>query len=134
MYSLVFHLSKHAYRFNCFLYNFCTLDSFDNLSSTDCDDVKPSSHVLASPGNDLYSVKKGINRLFSKAVRVISKKLFLLILFCFACFFFLRTCYEKYVICNLSRRQNTNIGVQTFSSKTVKFSHQWKRNLVFLSK
>lgn len=58
MYSLVFHLGKHAYRFNCFLYNFCTLDSFDNLSSTDCDDVKPSSHVLASPGNDLYSVKK----------------------------------------------------------------------------
>ena len=87
------------------------------------------------PQGTIYiPLKKGINRLFSKAVRVISEKLFLLILFCFALFFFLRTCYEKYVICNLSRRQNTNIGLQTFCSKTVKFSHQWKRNLVFLPK
>ena len=84
------------------------------------------------PQGTIYiPLKKGINRLFSKAVRVISKKLFLLILFCFALFFFLRTCYEKYVICNLSRRQNSNIGVQTFSSKTVKFSHQWTEKFSF---
>lgn len=85
------------------------------------------------PQGTIYiPLKIGINRLFSKAVRVISKKLFSL--FCFVLLCFLRTCSEKYVICNLSRRQNTNIGLQTFCSKTVKFSHQWKRNLVFLPK
>lgn len=69
----------------------------------------------------------------AKQLQFFPKKLFLLILFSFVFVFVLRTCYEKYVICNLGHSQNTDIGVQTFASKTVKFSHQWKRNLVFLS-